>query len=392
MLLLRLLLREWAAVLHRRKYLVMALLAPLLYSVVLSGVYWNKKLTALPITIIDQDHSALSRQITRALLASESFRPGFYGGRPEDFLAQSARGESYCCVVFPNNFERDVKRGKGAKVAVWLDGSNMLISNVAATAAGQVFGTYSAGVDIRSSLLRGRAGSQNPFWTVQPIRDEYRAWFNPALNSNYTNFMLMGLICISVQLLTLLLVAQSGARETEESTVGQLPGGFRGVLAIWLAKPLAYLLLMLPVCLIALGIPHWTLGVPCIGSQWLLVGMMAWFIFALCLVGFGVSALIGDTLLATELFALVAMPSYLLSGYTWPAFATPRAVELVAVSLPLTQFVMLVRGITMKGASFAQLQGPVTGLIVWTSLGVVLALAGAVKLGRTAAGQRRAVA
>lgn len=382
--------REANALLDRRRYLLLALLVPIGNGFVLSAVYWHKKVTDVPVTIVDQDNSALSRQITRGVLAGETFGPARYSNSMEDFRRQVWRGQSQVCFVFPHDFERDVKSGRGATVAVWVDVSNLLIGNLAVNAASTIIGTYSAGVDVRRSLLRGAAAGSSPLWTVQPIADQYRLIYNPAFNSNYTNFLLLGLVIISVQLLTMLLASQSGSSELEQGTLAELQQLTRHPLPVIVGKTVVYVLIMVPVCLLALVLPAALLKVPLLGSSLLLAGLTVWFVTVLTLATTGLSHLVGDSLITTEILAVVAMPSFLISGYTWPIFAMPRGLQVVASALPLTPYAHMVRRITMMGATPADLHGELTALSVWSVVAIVLAVVGVTRLLRFAPRTREA--
>jgi ABC-2 type transport system permease protein len=377
---LRVTIREFCAIFDSRRLIAIAIIAPITYALYFGAIYWHKKVMRLPVTIVDQDNSVLSREITRSILASETFRLAQYSASADEFPAQSALGKSNACFIFPYHFERDVKSGRGSKVAVWVDTSNILVGNVVITTASTIIGAYSAGVDIRRSLFRGRASASSALSIVQPVRDESRIWFNPSLNYNYANFMLVGFVTVSIQLLTVLLVAQCGSREYEDDTLAGLRAITRSPMAVVIGKGLPYVIVMLPISLLALIIPTLMVGVPIIGSLWLLTGMTTWFLSIWVLVGIGISALVGDSLMAIEVFALIVMPSYLLSGNTWPTFAMPLGMRIVSYSLPLNHYVILVRKITMMGAEIGDLGQQITGLAVWSIIATILAYLGARKL------------
>jgi len=376
----RIALRELRALANRKQYLMLAVLMPLAYALLFTAVYWNKEVTEIPVTIVDQDHSALSREITQALLSTQTFKLGAYSESVNDFREQVIRGESHACFVFPLHFERDVKSGRGPKIAAWVDASNILIGNVAIAAVSEVVGTYAVGIDIRRSVMRGSAPASAPLMITQPIRDEYRIWYNPSFNYNYANFMLMGLVVVAIQLLTLLLTAGAGAREIEDDSVTELRSISSRPVSVIAGKAMAYIGIMFPASAIALHLPFIMLGVPMRGSELTLLSVTLWFIAMLTVLGIGVSALLKDSLRATEVFAIVAMPSYLASGYTWPSFSMPRVMESVSYALPLTPYLMAFRKITLLGDSSSYLTAQLTSLGAWTTIALVLAYVGVRRL------------
>lgn len=376
--------REFAALVASPTCLLLALLVPLAYALLFSGIYWNKKVTHVPLVVVDSDHSALSRQLLTGLQTGESFRFAGYLDKPEDFLPLAIKDQANVLVVFPPGMERDVKKGKETKVAVFVDATSILIGNVAIAAASTVFTTYSVGIDARKYMLRGMASPANVLTVARPITDEYRIWYNPAFNYNYTNFMLLGLVMIAVQLLSLLLVASAGSREHDPRRAAELAGITRHLTPVVLGKLLPYLAVMLPSSMVALYLPAVLLDVPMLGSPWLLVAITAWLIAILTVVGTGVSALLGDALQTTEVFAVVAMPSYLLSGYTWPTFAMPPGLQVVSYALPLSPYVMAVRRLTLQNAGLEYLGPQILALCIWSGVALLVGYLGAWRLRRLA--------
>jgi ABC-2 type transport system permease protein len=205
------------------------------------------------------------------------------------------------------------------------------------------------------------------------------------MNSNYANFMVLGLVVTAIQLLTVLLAARAGSREYEDSTVGELSSLGAGVWSVVIGKSIVYLAIMLPIAILALYLPGMILGVPMMGSDRLLIGFTAWFVSIWVLAAMGVSALIKDSLMTLEAFVVIVMPSYLLSGNTWPTFAMPHGVQLVSFALPLSHYVAMVRRTTMMGATLDCFRNEIIVLGVWSAVSLLLAYLGMRQLIKTGA-------
>ena len=318
------------------------------FALVVGAVYSPKKVTGLAVAIVDQDSSTLSRDLIRSLLATEPFVLGQYAESPEQFRRLSAEGRAHIGFVFPRNFERDVKAGRSAKVAVLVDSSNVLAANVAATAAGTVLATYSIGAEIQSLERRGMAPSIATR-TAVPVIHETRSLFNPAFNSNYANFMVLGLIAVPIQLVSLLAASQAGAREFGGGSA-ELRGLSSNLFITVAAKSAAYVAILWPVCWLAMHLPQWWLGFPARGSEWLVAALTLWFVTNMVMLGIAISTFSKDALLASEVCAVITMPNFLVSGFTWPVFAMPAGLAAAAYLLPMNPFVFAVRKITLMGA------------------------------------------
>jgi ABC-2 type transport system permease protein len=337
--------------------LAFALAAPFLFAFVVGSVYSGKKLAVLPVTIVDQDASALSREITSALLATEPFVPGPDAASADDFARLAAEGQSHICFVFPPKFERDVKSGKATSVAVLVDASNLVAGNISGTAAASVLGSYSEGVDVKRMQLHGVPGARARQGAL-PVSMQTRTLFNPAMNANYANFLVLGMLGVAIQLSSLL--ATAGLAEWGTSR----------------------LILRLAVLTFILGLGAWAavrmaiacFGLPMLGQEWLLAVVVFWFVGNLVVLGYGISRLAKDAILASQVCALITMPNFLVSGYTWPAFAMPGALRILAYALPMNPLLFALRKISLMGAAVPDLGFEFLLLTGWSAAAFTLAL------------------
>jgi ABC-2 type transport system permease protein len=93
----------------------------------------------------------------------------------------------------------------------------------------------------------------------------------------------------------------------------------------------------------------------------------------LVLLGFAISNLTKDTILASEVCALITMPNFLVSGYTWPVFAMPGPLKILAYALPMNPLVFALRKISLMGAAVTDLGFELALLGSWSVAASVLA-------------------
>lgn len=369
-------LREWRALRQEARLAVLVIVGPLAFALVVGAAYSPKKVTGLATTIVDRDSSALSRELTRAVLATEPFVLGQYADSPEEFRGLAAKGRSHICFVFPAHMERDIKAGRGASVAVLVDTSNLLGGNVAATMAATVLSTYSVGADIQALTRRGIGPSTRAAEVATPIVQDTRILFNPAFDSNYANFMVLGMLAIPVQFAAMAAVARAGAREFGPAAASLLSPS-RNAAVIAGAKCAAYIAFVWPVCWLTVHLPQWQLGAPMKGSEWMLGALVLWFVANMVLLGFAISCFAKEAVFATEICTAITMPNFLISGFTWPAFSMPRIFEAAAYALPMRPFALALRKITLMGAGIHDLSAELISLTAWSLVAGSLALAGA---------------
>ncbi len=371
--------REWRFFLRDLRFTALLVCGPLLFAWIMGAVYSRKELAELPATIVDQDHSSLSREITSALLAAEPFTLGQHAGSPEEFEFLAAKGQAHICFVFPPNFERDVKSGKAARVAVLVDASNLIMGNMAVTAASSVLGSYSVAVDVKKIRARGGVPDARARQVAMPVMVQTRTLFNPAFNGNYANFLVIGFAAIAIQLTPLMAACRAGARELGPGAA-ELRALSRHPALLAAAKCTAYIVVMWPVSWLTVHLALWSFGLPMAGNEWMLAFMSLWFVGNMAALGFGISCLAGDEIFAAEICALLTMPNFLLSGFTWPILAMPRGLQILAYALPMYPFVFSLRKITLMNGAPGDLLAEVGFMATWTVLAAALAWLGAARI------------
>lgn len=373
---LEIILREWRLLRGEARLILLAIFGPLAFALIVGAVYSPKKVTGLAVTIVDQDSSRLSREVTRAIFATEPFVPGPYADSPDDFKRLAAEGRAQICIVFPRHFARNVKAGRGSNVAVLVDGSNVLATNAAVNGVSAVLGTYSAGVTLQRLERRGFGPAAQSL--ALPIAQETRTWFNPALDSNYVNFLVLGLITIPIQLAALLAACRAGAYEFRAATTEHgLQHYSRNAFVIAGAKCAAYAAILWPVGWLTIRLSQWWLGMPMKGSEWMLATLVLWFVVNMAGAGFAISCFAKDAVLASEVCAAITMPNFLISGFTWPAFGMPKVFEAAAYILPMNPFAVALRKITLMSAGPSDLTREILQLGGWSVAAAAAAVVGA---------------
>ena len=192
--------REWQWIRLQRRYLTLVILAPMVYVIALGAIYSPKKVTHIPVAIVDEDHSRLSRELTSAILASETFSLGDYADSPDEFPLLVARDRAHVCFVFPRGLEREVLAHRPARVQVLLDYSNYLAGTAELSSANTVLTTYSVGIEMRLIEAAQGVSQTTALPQAMPFEMGTRMWFNPAFNGNYLNYLVVGLAYVVVQL------------------------------------------------------------------------------------------------------------------------------------------------------------------------------------------------
>lgn len=365
---MRLFRRELKRLLTDRRILVIMLAGPFFYAFLFGGVYWQGRVREIPIVIVDQDHSEMSRDLARALLASENLSLAFFGASAADFFEAAKLGRAYACVVIPKDFQRDLLRGRQGRVAVMLDGSNILIGNMLTRSIGATIATYRAEMRTRR-IMAGGVPRARAVALAAPIQTVVRPLFNPA--SHYSYFILAGLVIVALQQVIRMGAAISLSLDSDPANRSELARIGAEPLTLLTAKVAATAALVLPAALVAIRLPFDLFGSPFRGNWLLAFAILTVFAIMQILIGYGVSGICRSALLSLHALLLFSVPVFMLSGFTWPSYAMPGWLKILSWLIPLTHVTDAFRKIALMGAGVKSLWPHLAVLMAWLPLSVL---------------------
>lgn len=351
---LRLMARELRLLASDWRLFTIVMIMPFVYTLMLGYLYLPKRVSDVPTYVLDQDNSQLSRSIIDAAESNDAFKITRFVDSPAQFEADVRRDKVHALLWIPPHLERDVKRGAPARLVAVIDGSNLLLSNTLYKGVSTIGTTYSLGVQIKKFNAKG-APIGNARETIMPVDAGTRVLFNPGFS--YSDFVLPGLAGAVIQQICLLGVALAFARERGHKLLPEALAITSSPLELLAAKGLFYTGLNLASTVGVFLMLFRMFGVHLAGSAGALLALVSLFIIAIVGLGILASAALKDELFATEALMLVSLPSFLLSGFTWPQFAMVKPILFLSEILPLTHFVMPLRSVLVQGAGLGAIRG-----------------------------------
>jgi ABC-2 type transport system permease protein len=347
-----------------RLTLGMVLVLPLM-QLLLFGYAINTDVRHIPLVVLDQDGSATSRDLARSLAATGSFDVVGRVAADDEIAAALRRGSARAALVVPPRFASDLKRGRPTVVQLVVDGSDpQTVAAATHTAAGLV-----AARSAEHLGARVRALGQAP--QAPPISIEPDTWYNPELRTAV--FVVPGLVGVILTMTMVMMTAMAVARERERGTLEQLVVSPLGRIELIAGKIAPYVLigyLQMTVILLA----GWLIfRVPIGGTLPLLYALAFLFIAGNLALGLFFSTLARTQQQAMQMSFFFLLPNILLSGFMFPFEAMPWLARILGQALPLTHFLRIIRGITLKDAGLPDLAGDLAALVI--ILVVLVALA-----------------
>lgn len=359
-------LREFRRILGDRRLLAVMLGFPLLGATLLNVLYMERVVNHIPTAVYDRSGTGLSRAVVQAFADSERFDIVAAVNSEEEMRRAIESRKVQAAVVIPEDFARDIKRGRGSKVLVVVNGTNFLYSNAVLSSAGEIVGALSAGTAV--TMLEGHGYLPGEAAGVAgPVQLATRVWYNPTFN--YPNFLVLGLVATIIQQVLLLYVSVTIAREKEEGTLRELLDKNYSAAQVVAGKVIPYFLLNFASLNVILAECCYVFKIPFNGSVANLLSMEVLFLGGITALGIFLSAACSKEIQATQLAMLFALPSFLFSGYTWPLDSMPAAARAIAAVMPLTYFVTNLRDIALMDI---QLPVMMKDIVVLGLLNIVL--------------------
>jgi len=323
---------------------------PLVVFPLLALIYQKGALREIPVAIWDQDHSDISRMVSKFVNAAPAMKV-------TDYLSSTDNPKNYfpyhkerAVFHIPRGFKQDILKGKSVKLQVFTNSSNIVFGNILLREAYTVAGTLNGGVLLKKFEAAGLT-PQKAMVMVLPIKVHTKSLFNP--NYNYLYYLVPGLLTVLLQMIVFFVATRAFNSEINNGSFEELMKTANGsALNMLVGKSLAYLLMGLYVAgLIVLT--FWIFGIPFQQKEGQLLLLFGYFILVNIFIGFMLSTTITDEILSLDVAFLYNSPAFVFSGFTFPIFAMPVFSSTVAQFIPYTHFLHAFFKLYQLGAPFS---------------------------------------
>lgn len=334
--------------------------APILYGVLLGYVYGKGKVTDLPIIVVDQDRTELSSKAIQMFEDNEVVHIASILYDQNNLSEIAIQKEATCVVIIPKGFEKMTLTKKYPEITTIVNTSNVLTANYASTAIQVCLGTLKAGVQIET--LRKQGVPENLLMSqYEPFKTTFIKKYNRS--TNYMYFLWPGVLATVLQQVLLLGLALSFASEFENGTFKDLVKRCPSILNLLAVKIIPYMLMSFGIWFIYWLFTLW-FRLPFYENLLPLTFIAGIFVLSVSFIGILVSILIPNQLKATEVLMVIATPSFILSGFTWPLSQMPQAVQAIANVIPLTHFLKAFRILIIENGTFSQTTQPIWNMVI----------------------------
>ena len=324
----------------------------------------------IPMVVLDGDRTAESRDLVSTFARTGYFSFAATVDNDREVLNAFRRNAAKVALVIPLGFATHLARGEIAQAQIIVDGTD---ANVAAIAMG-----YASAIAQAQSLefMQATLDSQGIGATANlkaPVEVESRNWFNPNLKTQW--YLVPGLIAVIMAMMSAILMALTVAREWERGTMEQLLVTPVRPIEILLGKLIPYFVIGIGQLILVIGAGVTLFEVPLAGNIALLYLISGIFLVGALGQGLLISVVTRQQQVAIQVAMISSMlPALLLSGFMSPISSMPTVIQYLTHIIPARYFLVVTRGIFLKGLTFGHLWAETLALLFFAVLMVAVAV------------------
>jgi len=322
---------------------------------ILFGYAINSDPKRLPTAVLAADASPYSRSLLAAMQTSGYFRIDHHAASEAEVEDLLAHGRVQFAITIPENFGRKLVRGERPVLLVEADAADPAATGNAIAALGQL------AITALARDLQGPLADLAPRAPPFDVRIHRR--YNPEGVTAYN--IVPGLIGTILTMTMVLMTGLAMTRERERGTFENLLSTPALPIEVMTGKIVPYILIGLIQVTLILIAALLLFEVPMQGNPLLLYFVVLLFIAANLTLGITFSSIARNQLQAMQMTFFFFLPSILLSGFMFPFRGMPEWAQWLGSALPLTHFLLLVRGIMLKGNGLAELWPQVWPILVF---------------------------
>ncbi|MBX2860574.1 MAG: ABC transporter permease [Vampirovibrio sp.] len=349
----------------RDPYLVIFIITLPIIQLVITGLAISKDLKHVDTVVCNYDKRNASIELLKAFHNSTFFdiSDGNYVDTEDDVIRLVNSGKYRVGVVIPPNYSNQVlTESEQAEVTLVLDGTNGSVAKGILNAANLVVANHARVV--MNAITLQDIGQSSPLGMVTLTLN------NPEMKTSY--FLIPGILAIIMHMMTIMFTSFAIVREREAGTLEQLMVTPIRITDLMVGKVLPYVAIGFMDMILTLAVMVWFFNISISGNFWFLCVASIIFIVTSLGIGLVISTVCRSQVQAVQLSMFLLIPSFLLSGFTFPLEPMPWIIKIVSYALPLTYYMEIIRGVVIKGTGFNELW---LNTLVLTGMAVLLVVA-----------------
>lgn len=343
--------KEFFHIFRDRRSLIILFGMPIL-QILLFGFAITNEIRNVNIAILDKAHDAASERIIEKMLASEYFVMNGYLASENEIESIFRQGKIKAVIVFESDLERNLGAGGTGSVQIIADATDPNTANTVANYAASIVRDYQAAINPHATL---------PLQIVT----EVRMFYNPELKGVF--MFIPGTMTVILMLVSAMMTSISIAREKESGTMEVLLVSPLKPVQVVAGKVLPYILLSSINAAVILLLGYFVFKMPMQGSLLALMGATLLFIITTLSLGIMISTVAHTQQMAMMISLMgLMLPTIMLSGFVFPVDSMPWPLRFLSNLIPAKWFILILKGLLLKGVSITYLWKEVLILLLMT--------------------------
>lgn len=332
--------KEWLHIWRDRRTLMILIWMPIV-QIIIYGFALTNEVKNSTIAIFDQSKDVATTAITDEIAASRYFSLVKNVYSYNDIAATFRQGKIRMAIVFPAGFRNDLLHINHAQIQLIADASDPNTANTLTNYATAIINDYQQSINKNEEL---------PY----TIKTQVRMLYNPELKGAYG--FVPGVMALVLMLVCAMMTSIAIVKEKEMGTMEVILVSPLKPFRIILAKTIPYLFVSIFNIASILLLSVYVLGVPIVGSLWLLIAESILFTITALSIGILISnaAKTQQTAMFTSMIGLF-LPTLLFSGFLFPVENMPVPLQVISNIVPAKWYYIIVKSIMIKGLGFASI-------------------------------------
>lgn len=363
--------REIGNIFRDKGIMIFILFVPLAYPLLYSYVYTNEVVREVPVAVVDESHSELSRELLRKMDASPDMKIVAYCDNLSAAQEMIRRQEVYGIVRIPSDFTRELWKGNQAPIGLYCDMSSMLYYKALLLTATNV--SLEVNKDIKVNHYLPSTTDRQAEITRMPIDYDYVPLYNP--QSGFAAFLIPPVLMLIIQQTLLLGIGMSTgiSREHHMGSVIPFHPWYKNPVHIVIGKALPYFMLYIILGVYMFAVVTRLFTLPQLGHYTTFIAFLVPFVLTCIFLAMVLSSFIYRREDSILLLVFLSVPMLFLSGLSWPASDMPAFWKYFSYLFPSTFGMNGYVRITSSGARLSDISSEYIAL--WIQAGVYFLLA-----------------
>jgi len=327
---------EWKAITQDKAVIEIFLSITMVILLAYTYIYSNQVVQKIPVAVINQDATKLSRDYIAMLNASDGIKAVTTITDLQEakvaFYKNNVRG----ILIIPKYFEENIRSGKQTTITTFSDASNMLFYKQVLGTISTINGYFNAGIVIKKEMAHGKSYEQ-AIENYTSIRTISNSLFN--ISGGYATYLIPMLTALIIQLVLLMGIGLINGTQNEELTMkSNFPELLHKgrIIPVLFGKAVLYSLLFLIIIPIQIGIVYTMFSIPVRSSLFTIYVFTIPYIFSIVFLGIAISSFFNKREDVLLFIVLTSIPSLMLSGLSFPVQGFSRFYKILAQFVPST--------------------------------------------------------